>query len=65
MYGDGSEFIAKQYKKNETWSLSTDAKILKEVIELSELLLARRGAQYQPSGGKAVYQGQKDVLTDR
>jgi hypothetical protein len=64
VYGDGSEFSAKQYKKNETGSLSTDTKILKEVIELSELLLARRGAQYQPSSGKTVYRGQKEVLTD-
>lgn len=64
IYGDDCEISAKQYKKNETGSLSTDSKILKEVIELSELLLARRGAQYKSSSGKTVYRGQKEILTD-
>jgi hypothetical protein len=64
LYGGDSESTAKQNRKNETGSLSTDPKILKEVIELSELLLARRGSQYQSSSGKTIYRGQKEILTD-
>jgi len=59
-----SDESSRQYKKNEVGSLSSDAKILNEVIELSELLIARRGAKYQSSNGKTIYRGQKEILTD-
>mmetsp|Transcript_1479 Transcript_1479/g.3106 ORF Transcript_1479/g.3106 Transcript_1479/m.3106 type:complete len:2283 (+) Transcript_1479:251-7099(+) len=54
----------RQYKKNEMGSISADSKIMKEVIQLSELVLARRGAQYQSSTGKGICRGQKEILTD-
>ena len=64
MNGDNSETSGVQYTKNETGSLSNDYKIVTEVIQLSELLLARRGAQYQSSKAKTIYRGQKEILTD-
>ena len=59
-----SEGSSKQYKKNELGAISSDAKILSEIIEISELLLARRGAQYQTSSGKTIYRGLKEIMTD-
>ena len=60
----GEEGESRQYKKNEVGSISSDSKILKEVVELSELLMVRRGAQYNSSSGKTIYRGQKEILTD-
>ena len=51
-------------KKDLGLSISTDAKVCNEVIEISELLLTRRGAQYQSSSSKTIWRGQKEILTD-
>ena len=51
-------------KKETGLSISADAKVCNEVIEISELLLTRRGAQYQSGSSKAIWRGQKEILTD-
>ncbi|KAL7551909.1 hypothetical protein ACHAWF_015121 [Thalassiosira exigua] len=53
-----------EVRKSETGSISTDLKICKEAIQLTELLLTRRGAQYTGSTGKTIWHGQKEILTD-
>jgi len=53
---------SRQYKKNEMGSISTDPKIVKEVIAVGTLLMTRRGAQYK--SGSAIWEGQREVLTD-
>eukprot|EP00986_Skeletonema_menzelii_P015974 scaffold13200_cov175-Skeletonema_menzelii.AAC.3 len=45
-------------------SISTDAKVCNEAIEIAELLLTRRGAQYQSGSGKTIWRGQKEILVD-
>ena len=45
-------------------SISSDTKICKEVIQIAELLMTRRGAQYRGWEGKSVWRGQKEILTD-
>ena len=45
-------------------SISTDAKVCNEAIEIAELLLTRRGAQYQTGSGKTIWRGQKEILVD-
>jgi len=57
---DGSE----PDKKEGGLSISTDAKVCNEVIEIAELLLTRRGAQYQSGSGKTIWRGQKEILVD-
>jgi len=56
---DGSES-----EKEGGLSISTDAKVCNEVIEIAELLLTRRGAQYQSGSGKTIWRGQKEILVD-
>ena len=64
MNSDDNGTSAVQYRNNETGSLSNDYKIVTEVVQVTELLLGRRGAQYQSSKGKTIYRGQKEILTD-
>ena len=51
-------------KKDGELKISSDAKLCNEVIEISELLLTRRGAQYQSSAAKGIWRGQKEILLD-
>lgn len=59
-----SENPTKQYKSNEFGPISSDSKILKEVIQMSELLVAKRGAHTKSRNGKTIYRGQKELLAD-
>ncbi len=59
-----SENTNTQYKSNEFGSISSDSKILNEVIQLSELLVAKRGAHAKSKNGKSIYRGQKELLVD-
>jgi len=61
---DTVECESKSEEKEAGLSISTDAKVCNEVIELSELLLTRRGAQYQSGSAKTIWRGQKEILTD-
>jgi len=61
---NGEESESRQYKKNETGSISTDSKIIKEVIAVGTLIMTRRGAQFKSGSGDSIWEGQKDILTD-
>ena len=51
-------------KPKTTQSISTDTKICKEVIEVTSLLLVRRGAFHKVQTAKTIWRGQKEILTD-
>jgi len=61
---NGEEIESRQYKKNEFGSLSMDSKICKEIVQLSELILTRRGAQYEFHNADSIWEGQKEILCD-
>ncbi|KAL7542119.1 hypothetical protein ACHAXR_011996 [Thalassiosira sp. AJA248-18] len=65
--GEESESRNGQFKKSELGggsSISFDSKICKEVIQVVELLLTRRGSQYRAYDGKTIWRGQKEILTN-
>lgn len=51
-------------KKKKTTPLSTDPKVCSEVMELSDLLLTRRGAHHKSANSKSIWRGQKEILSD-
>ena len=59
-----SDKSTKQSISNEFGSISSDSKILNEVIQLSELLVSKRGAHARSRNGKTIYRGQKELLAD-
>ncbi len=58
------EKSTKQCVSNEFGSISSDSKILNEVIQLSEILVSKRGAHAKSRNGKTIYRGQKELLAD-
>jgi len=45
-------------------TISSDTKICKEVLEVTSLLLTRRGSFHRVQTAKSVWRGQKEILTD-
>ncbi|KAL7471573.1 hypothetical protein ACHAXS_011864 [Conticribra weissflogii] len=45
-------------------TISSDTKICKEVLEVTSLLLTRRGSFHRAQTAKSVWRGQKEILTD-
>eukprot|EP00804_Cyclotella_cryptica_P029515 CCRYP_011313-RA/>CCRYP_011313-RA protein AED:0.03 eAED:0.02 QI:169/0.87/0.88/1/1/1/9/224/2315 len=51
-------------QKKKPSPLSTDPKVCSEVLELSDLLLTRRGAHHKSVNSKSIWRGQKEILSD-
>lgn len=51
-------------EKRKTSQFATDPKICSEVMELSDLILTRRGAHHKSANVKTIWRGQKEILSD-